>query len=717
MKPKLLLFAFGTFLLSNTGLKSQQVQPCNTMDAMEQHFRANPGSRAIFEKSRMELMQQAASAAARPSAAVVYTIPVVFHILHTYGTENISDATCISALDIVNNDFARMAQDTPSIVQPFKSLFIPSDIRFMLAHTDPNGNCTNGIVHHYDTRTTWDQSNFSYYAYTWNPTKYLNIYIVKSICPTLSTCSPTAIIVGYTRLPGPGGLPAGSNGDAIVFRHDFLGSSFPEPRARNLTHEIGHWLGLSHTFGFNNNPGVTCGDDNITDTPPTKGAFSQCPSSLSGNSCASVATTYYGVGQQNTQNIMDYSSCARNFTQGQTNLMRTVVTSTFNNRQNLWQPATLASTGVNNSGNCAPVADFNSVTDSYSICAGGSLQFKDHSYNAVVTTYAWAGDNGVVISNSGSQNPTVTFPNVGATNLTLTVSNSQGSSQKVKTIYVMDATAVNSGAHMESFELGLPAGWDVINPNPGSGQWEPTSSAAYDGGSCFFIDGSQSAGGQIDILQTPVFSAKSNPFAEFEFAVAYAKLTATHKDELKIQASDDCGATWVDLRTLSADSMRNNSGEISTTSFTPTVSEEWRIFTLRGNTQWNGFMNSEHVMLRFTFIEAPAGYGNNIFLDAVRLFGGTGAGINEFTTRYGLSLQPNPTNGQTLVNLTLSDASLVNIQVRDASGRKLTTDENLNLLPGEHAIGILNDSDMPAGIYFVHVSINGMMMMKKLVIQ
>src|SRR5436190_15113538 len=80
------------------GLSQNISYPCGTYEAMEAQFKADPSARARFEASQAYLRQQAeanASSEAKPQPSIVYTVPVVFHILHQGGPENIPDATCI----------------------------------------------------------------------------------------------------------------------------------------------------------------------------------------------------------------------------------------------------------------------------------------------------------------------------------------------------------------------------------------------------------------------------------------------------------------------------------------------------------------------------------------------------------------------------------------------------------------------------------------------
>lgn len=283
---KLLLSATACFLVA-ASIKAQQIQPCGTYQAREYYLKNVPGYAAQLNAaeaaSRAEyqafLQGNNAAKTSSLSASYTFTIPVVFHILHLGEApgvgSNVNDALCINALAQVNRDYAREGSDTSSIDPLFKPLYVNSNMHFMLAQKDPQGNCTNGIIHHYDPKTVWDQNDLFNYQYStygtgnWNPSKYLNIYIVKNIISSGSVVGG-GIIVGYTHLPGTAPVSAS---DAIVYRNDFLAGI----GARSLSHEIGHWFGLSHTFGSTNSPGFECGNDDIGDTPPTTGFFSTCP--------------------------------------------------------------------------------------------------------------------------------------------------------------------------------------------------------------------------------------------------------------------------------------------------------------------------------------------------------------------------------------------------------------------------------------------------------
>ncbi|MES2762110.1 MAG: M43 family zinc metalloprotease [Bacteroidota bacterium] len=282
---KKLLLSATAFLSVAVSLKAQQVIPCGTYEAREYYLKTLPGYAAQLNAKEAALAAEyqaylqsksqggAAAKTSSLSASYQFTVPVVFHILHqgeALGVgANINDADCITALAQVNRDYGHMGSDTTAIDPLFKPLYVNSNMHFQLAQKDPNGNCTTGIIHHYDNNTVWsrDVLNFKYSTYAagnWNPSKYLNIYIVKNI-----PGDGAGITVGYTYLPGTSPVLAA---DAIVYRNDFLTGG-----DRSLSHEIGHWFGLSHTFGATNSPGNECGNDDIYDTPATTGFFSTCP--------------------------------------------------------------------------------------------------------------------------------------------------------------------------------------------------------------------------------------------------------------------------------------------------------------------------------------------------------------------------------------------------------------------------------------------------------
>jgi len=229
----------------------------------------------------------------------IYDIPVVVHVIrHSNGsTGNISTAMVESQIEILNEDFRALpgtngAGGTDTMIQ------------FHLATEDPLGNPTNGIT--YSNNSTWFGDNGSYWnSLAWDTNRYLNIY----------TNNTNAL--GYVPDLPQGGL-AGSNSDRVVVYYASFGrnsSFFPYHQGRTTTHEVGHYLGLYHTFDFG--CGTTSGcyttGDRICDTNRESDPTFGCPGSAT--SCGS-SDPY--------RNYMDYSDdlCMTNFTPEQANRMR-----------------------------------------------------------------------------------------------------------------------------------------------------------------------------------------------------------------------------------------------------------------------------------------------------------------------------------------------------------------------------------------------------------
>jgi hypothetical protein len=149
---------------------AQELKHCGTDAVINQLYMAHP-----------ELMQSALNNEAAYHAknnrgkkaqdTVVYTIPVVFHVLHQNGPENISDAQIADAIVILNRDFRKLNSDTITIIPKFQHSASDIRIEFKLAQLDPQGNCTNGIDRIYSSRTNYGDDSAK--INPWPRDKYL----------------------------------------------------------------------------------------------------------------------------------------------------------------------------------------------------------------------------------------------------------------------------------------------------------------------------------------------------------------------------------------------------------------------------------------------------------------------------------------------------------------------------------------------------------------
>jgi PKD repeat protein len=265
------IFASAFMLIAQAKIASAQNEyNCGTSEARQALHAAHPElvqKEIDYEKELALQIQNKKQQKSAQSAEVIYTIPIVFHVIHTFGSENISDAQIFDQVNILNRDYAKLNADTSQIVgnSPFDSLACNIKIQFRLAHLDPNGNCTNGIDRIYSHRTNQADDNSK--LNQWPRDRYLNVWTVKTI--------GSAGVAGYAFYPSDvDGFNAPNDGVLILSQYiGSIGTSTPNT-SRALTHEIGHWMSLQHPWGNTNSPEVACGDDAVQDTPLTRGHLS-----------------------------------------------------------------------------------------------------------------------------------------------------------------------------------------------------------------------------------------------------------------------------------------------------------------------------------------------------------------------------------------------------------------------------------------------------------
>ncbi len=309
---------------------------CSASRAMQELYKKHPASLKAAASQEVNIRKFIANMKqqrlAQASAPTQYTIPVVFHVNDAANPYKVTMDQIRSAIDILNQDYNLLNADYSSIDPRFIGLAANLHITFRLADIDPQGNPTNGVTYHYndlDGRSP-DGSGAAVKSISyWPGEKYLNIWIVSEV-------EQKGVFnnSGWTYLPDD--WVASNHLDGVVYNWRYLGapgvgsSENGQPNMKRvLSHEVGHFLNLQHTF----ENGCDAPGDEVDDTPPTQSNFGGC--NLNANWCGVVA---------NTENYMDYSSCPKMFTIGQRDRMMAALNSNVAQRSNLWSAANLAAT-------------------------------------------------------------------------------------------------------------------------------------------------------------------------------------------------------------------------------------------------------------------------------------------------------------------------------------------------------------------------------------
>ena len=307
-----------------------QTHPCGFTSYMEERYAEEPSLIEMREAYEIEIQQIINS----KSIFAQKTIPVVIHVIYNDSYSNISSSQVASAITAINEDFSASNSDFNSVVSAFSSIKSNLNINFELANLDPEGNVTTGITRTQSDLTDNAGENVKALV-NWDSDMYLNIWVVDNIESGAGA---------YAYYPGT--APGGNEG--IVCRHDQFGtwgtSSSSNFAATTLTHEIGHYLNLAHTWGNSNDAEQESNcdqDDGVSDTPNTIGNLYGCNTSQ--NTCGSL---------DNVQNFMDYTSCTNMFTEGQRARVHAALHSSQGGRVNLWQYENLIATGIIEDSSC-----------------------------------------------------------------------------------------------------------------------------------------------------------------------------------------------------------------------------------------------------------------------------------------------------------------------------------------------------------------------------
>lgn len=650
---------------------------CSSNEALERMLDEHPEYAPLIEEADAELERFTESfdesLYARSSD---YIIPVVFHVIHANGNENISDAQIHDAITVMTEDFTLENGDITGVVEEFAGIVADVGVEFRLAKLDPNGNCTNGILRTESGATFAGGENLKTVSPPWPRASYLNIWVASDL---------SGGAAGYTYTPGTVDGFWGAQTDGIVIKHSYVGSigTGSPTRSRALTHEVGHWINLRHPWGGSNNPGLeeNCqSDDNVADTPNTIG-WTSC--TLLGETCGSL---------DNVQNFMEYSYCSRMFTQGQKNRMLAALNSSTANRNNLHSADNLAATGVLLPGELCNV-DIGVNTEE--ICAGDSVVYTDYSYHNV-TSRNWTFEGGTPSTASG-QEVVVYYNSPGTYNVELEIEDNFGESisenfQNYIKVWPLEGIPLD---YSENFEnASLDEEWTV--PYTGTTHaWQISNQVSGASGSHALMlpNRSLSEGDLSEVWSQPIDLSNTNTEVTLTFKYAYARRNSGNSEKLMLWVSNNCGETW-SLRKILSNTFET--APFTNSYWFPSSASHWETVVVDNISQSHLVSN-----FKFKFVFESDG-GNNVFIDDINIIGPNTTSVDDLDISNDLTVFPNPVSSH--INLAISGDNSYSFDLRliNSLGQTVLSESSVRFSGGTEQYS-LDAGALSTGVYMLAI--------------
>jgi hypothetical protein len=260
------------------------------------------------------------------------------------------------------------------------------------------------------------------------------------------------------------------------------------------------------------------------------------------------------------------------------------------------------------------------------------------------------------------------------------------------------------GTIEESFEEAgnIPAGWDIVSNESGSG-WSKTDGIASSGTTSMQKTTDAYGNGRRALLRMPetYFTHVDSAYLTFKIAAAPA-VAATGRtaiDTLEVLVSRDCGNSYQTLYKKYGSSLVTKTS--TATMFLPSASE-WRKDTV----SLLNYIDKGNVLLAFRISNYNQ---SNIYIDDINAFTIT---VNPNLKAQGFLATPNPTTGIVNVQFYPAPEKLRAVQVYTISGQLIR-----NIVPSNGALNLytIDLGSQPSGMYIVRVLFSDKVIVRKIV--
>lgn len=313
----------------------------------------------------------------------------------------------------------------------------------------------------------------------------------------------------------------------------------------------------------------------------------------------------------------------------------------------------------------APVATV--TASSLNVCSGAPVTFSSSAIYCP-TTYAWAFAGGTPATSAALNPRAVTFATPGPHTVTLTVTNSFGSTTTTLVVTV-DGPLPSSFTETFNAVATLPTGWSLVTPPPAL-PWALADNVIGRLGTASRVGLAQFASdlnvGTHPAVYTAAYSLPTNATPTLKFDLAYRPFASvaggavTANDSLIVQIANACTGAILG-RPYAKGALGSLPTGTSLPGFVPTTAAEWRQETV-DLTPYIG----NRIVIRFV---GRNGHGNNLYVDNVQL-SSVLLSMTSAANAVGFEAWPNPTPSGTALNLRLPAFSgKVSLRLVDALGR------------------------------------------------